>query len=181
MPPKPAVSPPEPIAAYLRALADPGSLRDVDALADIDDRLARDDVDVAERLELLLRRRTLQQVDVGPLEDAFVDAVPAYLEELGLTLAEVREDFAAVGVRDEVLDRIADGQPPTCDGPVTVTNVRNYVLSRTGPFTQKDLIRATGASRGTVGKVIRALCEEGHLEAEDGRPIVYRARWPGSE
>lgn len=172
----PVVSLPEPIVAYLRALADPGSLRDVPALAEIDDRLTRDDVDVAERLELLLRRRTLQQVDVGPLEDAFVDAVPAYLEELGLALVEVREDFTAVGVRDEVLDRIVGGQLPLGDGPVTVSDVRNYVLSRTASFTQKDLIHATGASRGTVGKVIRALCEEGHLEAEDGRPIVYRLR-----
>lgn len=172
----PVVSLPEPIVAYLRALADPGSLRDVHALAEIDNRLTRDDVDVAERLELLLRRRTLQLVDVGPLEAAFVDAVPAYLEELGLTLAEVREDFAAVGVRDEVLDRIVGGQLPLGDGPVTVSDVRNYVLSRTVSFTQKDLMHATGASRGTVGKVIRRLCEEGHLEAEDGRPIVYRLR-----
>ena len=174
MPLKPVASPPEPIAAYLRALADPGTLRDVDALTEIDDRLACDDVDVAERLDLLLRRRTLQQVDVGPLEDAFVDAVPAYLDELGLALVEVREDFAAVGVRDEVLDRIEHGWCLPGDGPVTVTDVRDYVLSRTGPFTQKDLIRATGASRGTVGKVIRTLCEDGRLGAEDGRPIVYR-------
>lgn len=176
MPLKPVASPPEPIATYLRALADPGTLRDVDALTEIDDRLACDDVDVAERLDLLLRRRTLQQVDVGPLEDAFVDAVPAYLDELGLALVEVREDFAAVGVRDDVLDRIQQAQRPPGDGPVTVTNVRDYVLSRTGPFTQKDMIRATGASRGTVAKVVRALCEDGQLDAEDGRPIVYRLR-----
>ena len=172
----PVVSLPEPIVAYLRALADPGSLRDVPALAEIDDRLTRDDVDVAERLELLLRRRTLQQVDVGPLEDAFVDAVPAYLDELGLDFMEARKDFAAVGVRDEVLNRIEQGQHPPGDGSVTVTDVRNYVLSRAGPFTQKDLIHATGASRGTVAKVVRALCEDGRLGAEDGRPIVYHLR-----
>lgn len=174
MTPRPVASPPEPIAAYLRAIADPGSLRDVDALTDIDERLASGDVDVAERLELLLRRRTLQQVDVGPLEDAFVDAVPTYLAELGLDLMEAREDFAAVGVRDEVLDRIEDGYRPPGDGPVSVSDVRSYVLARAVPFTQKDLIQATGASRGTVAKTIRTLRDEGRLLASGGRPIVYQ-------
>lgn len=163
------------LADVAHALADPSSLRDLDALEEVEQRLARDDLDVAERLELLLRRRTLNQVDIGPLEDAFVSAVPEYLAELGLDVTEAREDFTAVGVPPEVLDRAACASS-TRDGSASVDGVRSYALSRGSAFTQKDLMEATGASRGTVGKVIKALCEEGRVVAGSSRPIVYELR-----
>lgn len=166
---------PEAVVAYLRALADPNSLVDLDALAEVEEQLARDDLDVAERLELLLSRRTLNQVDTASLEDAFVTAVPDYLAELGLEIDEVREDFGAVGVPAEVLDRAAFGSRSS-NGTVSAEDVRQRALSRSAGFTQKDLMRTTGASRGTVAKVIKALCEEGRVVAGSGRPIVYQLR-----
>ena|SRR5680860_436153 len=112
----------------------------------------------------------------GALEDAFVQAVPAYLTELGLDVAEVREDFLAVGVAPEVFDRAALSHSRTRDGSVSVGDVRSYALSRGTPFTQRDLMDATGASRGTVGKVIKALCDEGRVVAGSSRPIVYQVQ-----
>lgn len=169
-------TPPEPIATYLHAVTDPDSLKDLDALVEVEERLAEDDLAPAEKLQLLLRRRTLNQVDLRPLEDAFVKAVPEYLSQLGLDIAEVREDFVAVGVRPEVLDRVAPRGRKTKGRTVSVEDVRAYALSRGAPFTQKDLIDATGASRGTVGKVVKSLREEGRLVAHDSRPIMYEVQ-----
>lgn len=168
-------APPEPVATYLHAVSDPDSLKDMDALSEIEQRLAQDDLDPAERLELLLRRRTLNRVDLGSLEDAFIKAVPDYLSRLGLDISEVREDFLAVGVPADVLDRLAFGRGRAKAGTVSFEEVRAYALSRGAPFTQKDLMDATGASRGTVGKVVKHLLEEELLVADDSRPIVYEA------
>jgi CRP-like cAMP-binding protein len=170
------LAPPEPIATYLQAVSNPENLKDVDAIGEIEDRLAQDGLDPAEKLELLLRRRTLNQVDIGPLETAFVKAVPDYLAQFDLDLTQVREDFLAVGVPAEVLDQVASHGGNIKVGTVSFEGVRSYALSRDTPFTQQDLMEATGASRGTVAKVVKSLVEDKKVSVEKGRPIIYTVR-----
>lgn len=162
------------IKQYLRVIDDPAVARDEAAIAELDERLSNSHLDPAARLDLLLRRRQLESVNLKPFEDAFVRAVPAYLEKFGLEFQQARKDFADVGVKDAVLDRVALSLVSGGEGErVSSAIVRQAVLARTTTFTQSEISDVTGASRNTVGKVVAELVDEGRIVDHGGRPKVY--------
>lgn len=167
---------PTEVAEYLIALNDPRRMMDPDTISTIQDRLDTEDLDPATRLDLLLRLRSLHRVDLDSLQAAFIKAVPGYVADYGLELADVREDFAAVGVPDHVLDAITARVTRRTEGAsskVTVEDVAAHVLGRRGTFTNKDVIAATGASRNTVAKAMKQLIADKQVKAKHGRPITY--------
>lgn len=173
--PAPTVTVPDAVTDYLAALHDPASLMDNTRIAEIQATLDDDEIAAGVRLDLMLQLRTLRRVDLDALKTAFLKAVPKYVAEYGLDLADVRDDFLAVGVPPEVADAaLAGGRQHRTDlAGVAADDVAAHVLSRRGTFTTKDLLAATGASRGTVTKVLKQLIEDGSVHAKQGRPIIY--------
>ncbi|HKK70690.1 MAG TPA: hypothetical protein VKA86_05685 [Candidatus Krumholzibacteria bacterium] len=93
------------VAQYLKALADPASLIDQAALDKLDTRIARTKDPIA-RVKLRAERARAESVDLETLEDAFVEAVPAWIEQEGIAPTDARAAFEAEGVPKAVLDRI---------------------------------------------------------------------------
>lgn len=166
---------PAEIADYIRAIADPATLKDTAAIENLDAQLADSNLDPAERLDLLIRRRALEHFDIAPYEAAFITSVPKYIRERGVALADVRGDFYAVGVSEATLDRISmiADRSRSRRGAVTSLDVRSVALSRTTQFTQPEIIELTGASRNTVGEVVAELVDDMKIVDQGGRPKTY--------
>jgi hypothetical protein len=170
---------PKDIRDYLAALNDPSTLIDDNRISVIETELNNENLRAPEKIALLLELRALRRVDLVPLKDAFVVAVPDYVRTHGLNLNDAREDFLAVGVPEEVLDEAADRAARTRSSTagsagVSVEEVTDFILAR-GDVTTPQVVAATGASRGTVNKAIKGLVAEGRLVGNNSRPVQYRA------
>lgn len=163
------------VSAYVDALRSPDRLVDHARVEQLEARLDEHELPASERLVVMLELRSLRKVDLAPLEAKFIKAVPKYLDDFDLDLDEVRDDFLAVGVPPEVLDRVrtSGGEAGSASTSVSVDDVIAHIRGRTGGFTNADLLQATGASRGTVGKAVKRLVERGVITGSGGRPIVY--------
>lgn len=178
------------VRAYLRYLNEPDSLIDRGALAKLEKAVnaAKDPI---ERLHAVAALRRASSADPSEVEDAFVEAAPAYAAEADLD----RADFAALGVPDAILQRAFGGgrrggrrstrgagraRRSTGGARGGVDAVKRAVLAMAGEFKLAEL---TVASPITVRKAVDELIEAGQVErlgpdphhASRGRaPIVYR-------
>jgi hypothetical protein len=149
----------EAVAAYMRAVKDPQSLRDDDLIMKLTDELAATDDPIA-RLELRQQISHAQNPSMAEVEEAFVTHVKTWADKTGIGA----EAFAAEGVDPVVLRRagwsIRGRRSRTARTPqrgasgkrVTAEAVRTAMPK--GTFTAKGLQDSSGASAGVVRKVI---------------------------
>lgn len=154
---------------YLRALKDPESLRDDDAVSDLERRLERAE-DPLERVKLHAALERARRVDPGAYEEGFVTHAKQWAREHGVS----GESFKAEGVSDEVLARagLAGGprrRPSAGRAPaerarrrVSRDEVRT-VVRQYRTFTRPEIQKETGASRETVRAVLEELLDAGEV------------------
>lgn len=168
---------------YLRAVADPGSLRDDDRIANLNGQI-EGATDGLERLRLRQQLLDAQEPSVGRYEEGFVTHAKAWADETGVTA----KAFADEGVSAAVLRRAGfdvggpggrgrgRGRPAGTSGDgsgrkrtrVTVAQVREAIPA--GTFTIKDLQEASGASPAVVRKVVSEEADAGRLKAQGSDP-----------
>lgn len=177
---------------YLRALADPDSLRDDDAIEDLTNRLEKSD-DALERLRIRQQLLDLQSPSIERYEEGFVTYAKAWADEQGIGA----KAFTDEGVSNEVLRRAGfDVGPrgrrsrsrtaaPATRGPrsrVSSEEVR-AAIPKSGTFTIKSLQDASGASPAIVRKVVSEEESAGRVRNDGtdpdhrgpGRaPVLYR-------
>lgn len=188
----PAAAAESAVRDYLRAMQDPGSLRDDARINDLQKQLEKSD-DGLERLRLRQQLMDAQAPSIETYEDGFVTHAKAWADESGIT----SKAFLDEGVSNEVLRRAGFdvGGPRrgrssrnssgtvtrTRRSRVTAEEVRNAIPG--GTFTIKTLQDASGASPAVVRKVVAEEEQAGRLTSEGtdpdhrgpGRaPILYR-------
>ena len=158
------------IARYLRALHDPLSARDENAVAALEEQL-RAAEDPLERLKLRAALRQAEQPHPGPLEEAFVAEAKAWGEEHGVG----PQPFLDEGVPADVLRRAGFSVPRT-DGSrgrgrrrttalrprISGDAVREAIPKRR-QFSLKDIQDASGASSATVRNVVLSAVATGDV------------------
>lgn len=172
------------VRAYLQALTDPDSLRDDEAIAELEQQLEGSD-DPLERLKLQGQLEQAQQVTPDTYEDGFIAYAKQWADEHGVSA----DAFQAEGVPKTVLRRAGlDGgratrrnNRPARKAQVSRDDVRTAVRSHRS-FTLPQIQSKTGASRETVRTVIKESLDAGEIEnvgRDDsqqgrGRPTLYR-------
>ncbi len=177
---------------YLRALQDPGSLRDDDQIKHLTEQLSKSE-DGVERLRLRQQLMDAETPSIERYQEGFVTHAKAWADQHGIS----PRAFADEGVTSDVLRRagfnVGDGRrrgrgqrsggtvTRTRRSRVTADDVRNAIP--TGSFTIKTLQDASGASPAVVRKVVAEEASAGRLSSEGtdpdhrgpGRaPTVYR-------
>ncbi len=157
----------EAVRNYLQYLDDPDSLRDDAKIAELE-AAAASAGDAIERLRALDALAKANVVDGSQVRMAFVAHAKAWADGEGIDVAA----FRAMGVPADVLRDAGFGGPaprrsrPSSDGGtrsrVTQAEIRAAVPS--APFTKKDLVATSGASIGSVTKVIDEMIASGELE-----------------
>jgi hypothetical protein len=177
---------------YLRALADPDSLRDDDQINELTNQLDKSD-DPLERLRLRQQLLDLQSPSIERYEEGFVTHAKAWADEQGITakvftdegvandtLRRAGFDVAARGRRGRA--RTSAPAPRARRSRVTSEEVR-AAIPASGTFTIKSLQDSSGASPAIVRKVVSEEESAGRLRNEGtdpdhrgpGRaPVLYR-------
>lgn len=155
------------VRAYLTYLSDPESLRDEAGIKKAEAAVARAK-DPVEKLRALSALEAAQSVSAEPFRAAFVREAKAWAEAEGVSASA----FRALGVpeadlRDAgLLGARRAGRARAGGGGRTRSRVSGEaVLSAvpTGTFTLSDVVAASGASLGTVRKVVETAVDEGRF------------------
>ncbi len=159
------------VRAYLTYLSDPTRLVDEDAVAEADRAVATAS-DPVDRLRAVARRERIAQVDGAALEAAFVAEAKAFADAEDIPVAA----FTELGVDPGVLRRAGFDLPGSARASggasasrasrsprVSAETVRDVAIGFKELFTVSDLEEATGASVGTVRRVIAELLEIGSI------------------
>ena len=181
-------TPDDAIRLYLMYLDDPNKLRDEAAIAE-HERAVETAKDPVDRLLAIAALERAQQVDGTEFRDAFVRDAKAWADEHKVTASA----FVKMGVHvDDLAEAGFDvgrkgaarrSSSPSGRTRVTVEAVRAAALGTTEPFTLSTLGDMTGASAGTLRKVVTELMDAGQVvdlgpdANHDGRgraPILYR-------
>lgn len=180
----------EAVRNYLLVLKDPGSLRDEERVAELEQQLGST-TDAVERVMLQQQLREAQRPETAHYEDAFVTHAKAWADAHGISVAA----FLAEGVSAAVLRRAGfsvsgaragrrsyrGGRKTTGRSRVSADHVRTALP--TGAFTAKDVQEATGASPAVVRRVIQEETAAGNVVAGGpdpdhqgpGRaPVIYK-------
>ena len=147
---------------YLAFLSDPESLRDDEAIADLEEQLAVV-VDPLEELAIRDKLEALRALSEGAFIGPFIQHAAAYAERVGLSAS----GFESMGVDPKVL-RQAGVLSKT---PYVKVESVIEIIKSSGKeeFTQPQVIELTGAAPGTVQKALSAMIEEGSLVKTDER------------
>lgn len=166
----------DPIARYLKALADPSSLIDKAELKKLDAQIAKAK-DPVQRVKLRAQRAQAERVDLTTLEDEFVKAVPKWIAQEGLDADDARQAFDAEGVAKAVLDRIWGGKKASSTGTsskkrtrISRETIEQAIPAKGDVFTTQDVVKETGASYATVRSVVADLVEAGKLKEHGPDP-----------
>lgn len=181
------------IRLYLMFLEDPTSLRDE---AEIKKREAAVEgtKDPVDKLLAIAHLERAQNVDGSEFRDAFIRDAKPWADENGVTVSafvkmgvpieDLRSARFDVGRRKSGTARgAAAASSPTGRTRVSVETVQESALGMTEAFTLAALRDRTGASLGTIRKVVGELVESGQLgdlgpdPDHDGRgraPTLYR-------
>ena len=166
------------IRNYLTALRDPSSLRDDEAIGQLQSRLESSG-DELERLQLRQQILDMETPSVERYEEEFVTHARAWADQHSISARA----FEAEGVPSQVLRRAGfggvarGGRRPSrgrsagatrTRSRVTVDEVRSAIPK--GAFTIKQLEEASGASPAVVRKVVREEVEGGRLMADGVDP-----------
>lgn len=156
------------VRSYLRALKDPASLRDDDAIDEVRKALEAEE-DMVARVQLQQQLLDLESPSMESAEDAFVTHAKAWADEVGITA----KAFAAEGVPTALLRRAGfavgrgssrgSGRRRSSSSGKRVTTEEVIAAIPRGAFTVKDLREKSGASAAVVRNAIKAQVDEGAL------------------
>jgi hypothetical protein len=168
------------IRNYLSVLKDPARLRDEKRINDLTAQLEATE-DPLERLRIRAELRQAEQVGPEQFENDFVTHAKAWADANGVTA----EAFQAEGVPADVLRtagfpvRGRTGRKRAAPGRRRVSSDEVLAaIPKRGRFTTTDLRNATGASLGTVRRVIQELVSAGEVEEAGPIPTEGRGRGP---
>lgn len=162
----------EAVRRYMLAVKDPGSLVNQDAVKELEAKLASE-TDPIERLTL---HASLAQAKAPPmerLEAEFVEAAKPWADDKGVSWQTfvdegvdrnvlVKAGFEVTGLRRRAT---TETRPRTRRPRVGPDTVRQAYPTRAGTnFTLKEVQERSGASYGTVRKVVEEDLQEGILE-----------------
>lgn len=166
------------VRAYLTGLKNPAALRDDDRIKNLNERIVSTD-DPVERLRLQQERINAETPSVDGIEDAFITHAKAWADDLSVTA----DAFIAEGVDPSVLRRagfrVAGGRggrkraarsARSSTTRVSVDEIRSALPAKNSTFTIRNLVDATGASVGSVRKVIAEELEANRLTAVGSDP-----------
>lgn len=175
---------------YLAALKDPSSLRDQRLVSSLESKLASSE----DQVERVLTRQALQDAknpSAQTAEDEFVTHAKSWADEHGVGAPALAEEGVPAGVLRRAGFAVsgASGRggrrrsPSTSAGRsrVTVEEIRKAIPK--GAFTIKALEERSGASTGSVRKVVNEELAAGNISAQGtdtdhrgpGRaPTLYR-------
>lgn len=151
------------VRTYLNGLKNPASLRDSDRIKSLNDQITSSD-DPVERLRLQQERIEAETPSVDSIEEQFVQHAKAWADNMSIT----PDAFLAEGVDPAVLRRagfrVAGRRSASPGGRrrapvggstrVNVETVRDALPKKGATFTVRSLVDSTGASIGSVRKVI---------------------------
>ena len=156
------------VRAYLRFLSDPDAMVDAEAVAEAERAVAAA-TDPVDKLRAIAQRERVATVDAASLEAAFVAEAKGWAAAEGVPVRA----FGELGVDPGVLRRagfeVAGGSARSASpssprrSRVSADDVRDAAIGFTELFTVADLEEATGASTGTVRRVIQELTEVGSI------------------
>lgn len=157
------------VRKYLDALRDPSSLRDDEAIGDVERKLA-DEGDPIARLKLQQELAELNAPSMDSIENAFVVSAKAWADDIGIT----GKAFAAEGVPAATLRRAGfavsgrGGKRTTSSGGgkkrgSRVTTEMVIDAMPQGAFTLRSLRELTGASPAVVRKAVTSEEEAGRV------------------
>ena len=165
---------------YIQWLTDPQSMRDDEAIAELEARIA--EADPIEALTLHTQLAKLRVVDGEPFIKAFVENAKAWADANNVDVRAFREvhDVPAPVLRDAGFENVR--RPST-----TRVTKEDVVASvpKTGLFTVRDLENLSGASTVTVRETVQALVEDKVIQSRgidpkhDGRgkaPVRYERK-----
>lgn len=160
---------------YLKALRDPGSLRDENRIAELQQELDSSD-DTIDRLRLQQELLEAANPPLEAYEDSFVEHAKAWADRAGITA----NAFLAEGVSSGVLRRAgfsvrgagrrtarAGGRPrksPRAAGRTRTSAEEVRKAIPKGTFTVKDVQEASGASPAVVRRVIAEAVAAGEVD-----------------
>ena len=159
------------VRQYLLYLENPGQLRDE---AEVQKRTQAVDtaVDPIDKLKALADLERVAKIEEGPLRERFVAHAKAWAEQAGVPVSGFRE----LKVPDDVLRAAGFDVPAGRRGrsasafagrqrakAVSVEEIKNYVLSRTGAFLLAEVMAGIGGSQATVRKAIDELIDAGEV------------------
>lgn len=188
------------VRRYLQFVADPSSLVDHAAIAELE-RHAQAADDPIDKLKLLSRLEKARAVDGERTKIDFIRYAKAWADANDVSPSA----FTALGVDDQLLlaagigarqragaattrrppVRHADGGGSTRAANVSAAHIKEVVASWTDEFVLADVVAKVGGSPITVRKAIDELVEAGTVrnlgpkQHHDGRgraPFVYRVR-----
>lgn len=184
------------VRRYLQFVADPSSLVDHAAIAELERQAAAAD-DPIEKRKLLSRLERARQVDGERTKIDFIRYAKQWADANEVSPAA----FSALGVDDQLLlaagiggreraNGAATRRPPvraaaTRAGNVTTVHIKEAVSRWTDEFVLADVVAKVGGSPITVRKALDELVEAGTVvnlgpkQHHDGRgraPFVYRVR-----
>lgn len=183
------------VRRYLQFVADPSSLVDHAAIAELE-RQAQETSDPIEKLKVLSRLERARAVDGERTKIDFIRYAKEWADANEISPAA----FTALGVDDQLLlaagigarERSNGGtrRPPVRNateraGNVTTAQIKQAVAQWTDEFVLADVVTKVGGSPITVRKALDELVESGSVvnlgpkQHHDGRgraPFVYRVR-----
>ena len=166
-------NPEDVVRRYLNYLEDPSSVIDHDRVNDIQEQLSSTD-DQIERLRLESELDRARSTDGEAIAQSFISVAKAFADSEHITAGAFRRQ----GVPSEVLSlagfdvRAAKSTkaPTVRSQRVNAATVSTHVLGRSGEWTYNDIETTTGASIGTVRKVVDELVASNKVKSLGADP-----------
>lgn len=168
-----STNPEDVVRRYLNYLTDPSSVIDHDRVSEVQQQLSETD-DQIERLRLESELDRARSTDGEAIAQAFISAAKAFADSENITAGAFRRQ----GVPAEVLSLAGFDvkAPKTAKAPaarsqrVNAATVSTHVLGRSGEWTYNDIESSTGASIGTVRKVVDDLVASNKVKSLGADP-----------
>lgn len=166
-------NPEDVVRRYLSYLNDPSSVIDHDRVSEVQEQLSNTD-DQIERLRLESELDRARSTDGESIAQAFISVAKAFADSEDITAGAFRRQ----GVPSEVLSlagfdvRVSKGAkaPAVRSQRVNAATVSAHVLGRSGEWTYNDIETSTGASIGTVRKVVDDLVASNKVKSLGADP-----------
>lgn len=168
-----STNPEDVVRRYLNYLSDPSSVIDHDRVNEVQQRLSETD-DQIERLRLESELDRARSTDGEAIAQSFISVAKTFADSEDITAGAFRRQ----GVPAEVLSlagfdvRAPKGAkaPATRSQRVNAATVSEHVQGRTGTWTYNDIESTTGASIGTVRKVVDELVTSNKVKSLGADP-----------
>lgn len=155
---------------YLQFLKDPTSLRDENKISSAQEQV-RSATDPIDQLKAIADLERAQEVDGESLRQSFVASAKQWAESEGVPVTAFRDLGVPTDVLRDAGFRVPRGRRSggtaarqTRSGRVTTEDVKEAARGMDGVFTAAELQETSGASPGTIRKVIREMTRDGELQ-----------------